>query len=94
MARQVIGILLQNFVAMGLATVCWAACGFSLAFGGSNPIIGNFEFAGFYHLHGLRALPGYDDNGPLPLAVACFQMMFAVIARTAHSALPSPCTFH
>jgi Amt family ammonium transporter len=82
-AKNVLGMLMQNFFCMGLVSVLWALVGFSLAFGKGNSVVGGLGFTG---LKGLgRAslhLPGYV--GPLaltvpPLAFAAYQMMFAVI---------------
>ena len=40
-ARHVLGMLMQNIFAMGIISVLWSAIGYSLAFGGSNSIIGD-----------------------------------------------------
>ena len=44
-AKHVLGMLMQNFFAMGLVSVLWAVVGFSLAFGDGGKYIGNFDFA-------------------------------------------------
>jgi ammonium transporter, Amt family len=82
-SKNVLGMLMQNFFAMGLISVLWALVGFSLAFGDGGEWIGNFDFAGMKDL-GLAdlSLPGYVDDFALsvpPLAFFAFQMMFAVI---------------
>jgi Amt family ammonium transporter len=81
--KHVLGMLMQNFFAMGLISVLWGAVGFSLAFGGDNGIIGNFEFAFLGKLgDAALVLPGYVDDFGLtipPLAFMAFQMMFAII---------------
>ena len=43
--KNVLGMLMQNFFAMGLIGVLWAVVGFSLAFGDGGGFIGNFDFA-------------------------------------------------
>ena len=43
--KNVLGMLMQNFFAMGLIGVLWAVVGFSLAFGDGGGYIGNFDFA-------------------------------------------------
>ena len=45
-AKNVLGMLMQNFFAMGLLGVLWVVVGFSLAFGdaGNAGFIGNFDF--------------------------------------------------
>lgn len=42
--KNVLGVMMQCFFLMGLMTVLWALYGYSLAFGGENPYIGNGEF--------------------------------------------------
>jgi len=70
-ARHVLGMLMQNIFAMGIISVLWSAIGYSLAFGGSNSIIGDTS-----HLF----LSGLTDDGAIPtMAFVAFQMMFAVI---------------
>jgi ammonium transporter, Amt family len=87
-SKHVLGMLMQNFFAMGLMSVLWALFGFSLAFGGKNGFIGNFDFVGLKGLSSAAAqIPGYvkvDEVVDLtlvvpPLAFVAFQMMFAVI---------------
>jgi Amt family ammonium transporter len=83
-SKNVLGMLMQNFFAMGLVSVLWAGVAFSLAFGSDHGgIIGGFGFAGLKDLTNLqRALPGYTGALALsvpPLAFAAYQMMFAVI---------------
>jgi Amt family ammonium transporter len=71
-SKNVLGMLMQNYFAMGLISVLWAIVGFTLAFGGTGPIIGNFEFAWLSNVTDLDgAIPG--------MAFVGFQMMFAVI---------------
>src|SRR5215207_11634094 len=43
--KNVLGMLMQNFFAMGLIGVLWAVVGFSLAFGDGGGFVGNFDFA-------------------------------------------------
>src|SRR3954466_12701019 len=47
-SKNVLGMLMQNFAAMGLLGVVWAAICFTLAFahGGHGGLIGNFDFVG------------------------------------------------
>ena len=42
--KNILGVLMQCIFLMGLMTVLWAIYGYSLAFGGDNPYIGNGEF--------------------------------------------------
>ena len=81
-SKNILGMLMQNFFAMGLISVLWAVVGFSLAFGGSGKYIGNFDFALMKDLATLDALPGYTGDFALAIPVLAFfayQMMFAVI---------------
>ena len=86
-SKNVLGMLMQNFFSMGLASVLWALVGFSLAFGDGGKWIGNFDFAGLKDVgDAALALPGYVKVGDVDLAltipaiVFCvYQMMFAVI---------------
>jgi Amt family ammonium transporter len=88
-AKNMLAMLMQNFFALGLVSVLWAVVGYSLAFGGTNKYIGNFDFFGmkdaakFYPPD-----PGYLTANQLkwfgaftipPLVFMAFQMMFAVI---------------
>ncbi|HPF71214.1 MAG TPA: ammonium transporter, partial [Candidatus Krumholzibacteria bacterium] len=74
--RNVLSIMIQSFVSMGITTILWYAVGYSLCFSGSGPIIGNLDMA---------FLRGVDPNavfGPsrIPLIVfISYQMMFAII---------------
>jgi Amt family ammonium transporter len=42
--KNVLGVMMQCIFLMGLMTVIWALWGYSLAFGGENPWIGNGEY--------------------------------------------------
>ena len=81
-SKNVLGMLMQNFVAIGVVSVLWVLVVYSLAFGKS----GFGGFAGNLHQFGLghmgEQVPGY--TGPLaqsipPLVFVAFQLMFAVI---------------
>jgi Amt family ammonium transporter len=87
-SKNVLGMLMQNFFAMGLVGVLWALVGFSLAFGDGGGWIGNFDFAGLKGLSDVATkLPGYvkvDDTVDLTLTIpalafCAYQMMFAII---------------
>ncbi len=43
--KNVLSVMMQCIFLMGLMTVIWALYGYSLAFGGGNPYIGNLDFA-------------------------------------------------
>ena len=82
-SKNVLGMLMQNFFAMGLISVLWAVVGFTLAFGGTGRWIGNFDFTLLKDLHLPETqLPGYSGGLALtipPLLFCAYQMMFAVI---------------
>ena len=79
-AKNMLGMLMQNFFAMGLMAILWVAIGFSLAFGnlGDGGVIGNLDFAWMRNIT--------SDTGPeafaltIPFVLFCaYQMTFAVI---------------
>ncbi|MGH3881129.1 MAG: ammonium transporter [Actinophytocola sp.] len=76
-AKHVLGMLMQNFTALALVAVLWVLVGFSLSFGGSNPYVGSFAHAGLENLD--RAALHLPDLQIPPMALAGFQMMFAVV---------------
>ncbi len=83
-AKNVLGMLMQNFFCMGLVSILWMLVVFSLAFGPDNGgLIGGFDFVGLSGLtHAGASLPGYSGALALsipPLAFVAYQMMFAVI---------------
>jgi Amt family ammonium transporter len=76
-SKNVVGTIMQSFIALGLVTVLWALVGYSLAFGPDKAgLIGGLDFAG---LSGVGAAPSaYAPTVPAS-AFMVFQMMFAVI---------------
>ncbi|MSO38490.1 MAG: ammonium transporter, partial [Acidimicrobiia bacterium] len=84
--KNVLGMLMQNFFSLGLITVLWVAVGYSLAFGGTNGFIGNFDFAWLQDVAGTNggkiagvAPPGLGALTIPPMVFMAYQMMFAVI---------------
>ena len=73
-AKNVLGMLMMNFYAMGVVAVLWLVVVYSLAFGGSGGgVIGDFDFAGLKDVRG-------ELFGTIPLMIfAGYQMTFAVI---------------
>jgi ammonium transporter, Amt family len=80
-SKNVLGMLMQNFFSMGLVSILWALFVFSLAFGGTNKFIGNFDFVGLKDLGGFTTVdpPGFEWLTVAPLVFVAFQMMFAII---------------
>ena len=84
--KNVLTIMLQSFVSMGVTTVLWVVCGYTMAFSGSyhsatNPdiggVIGNFDLAFFQNIDPTTPFPA-SPTIPLIVFVA-YQMMFAQI---------------
>lgn len=75
--KNVLSIMIQSFVSMGVTTILWYAVGFSLCFsGGEGGIIGNLDMA---FLNGVDPLTPFGD-GQIPMLVFfAYQMMFAII---------------
>ena len=76
--RNILGIMIQTFVSLGITTILWYAFGYSLCFsGGEGGVIGNFEQV---FLKGMTIDQMYDtSNGIPPLLFFAYQMMFAII---------------
>ncbi|GMU79562.1 MAG: ammonium transporter [Acidimicrobiia bacterium] len=77
-AKNVLGMLMQNFFALGIVTVLWAVVAYSLAFGGTGDLIGNFDFA-FFKDVATVAPPGLSGLPVPPLLFSGYQLMFAII---------------
>ncbi|HMM30842.1 MAG TPA: ammonium transporter [Clostridia bacterium] len=76
--QHVLTIMMQNFISMGVVTVIWFVCGFSLAFGSDvHGIIGNLQYA-FLNGVGMQPSNLYGQTIPF-LAFFAFQLMFAII---------------
>ena len=79
--KNILSVFMQCLFLMGLMSVVWAVYGYSLAFGGTNPYIGNFDHVllkgvladapGMWPIH-----PGY---GIPKLLFMVFQGMFFII---------------
>jgi ammonium transporter, Amt family len=76
--RNILGIMMQTFVSLGLTTILWIAVGYSLCFsGGEGGIIGNLDLA---FLSNVPYDAMYSGNGKFPLyTFIAYQMMFAII---------------
>ncbi|WP_266366018.1 ammonium transporter [Tellurirhabdus rosea] len=78
-SKNVISTMLQSFIAMGVISILWVVCGFSLAFGESiGGFIGNP--ATFFMFNGVLDGKPWSLAATIPLVVfAFFQLKFAVI---------------
>lgn len=76
--KNMLTILMQSFIAMGVVALIWFMCGFSLVFGADvNGVIGNLQYA---FLGGVGMEPNAAYAGTIPFAAFfLFQLMFAVI---------------
>jgi Amt family ammonium transporter len=79
-AKNVLGMLMQNFVVIAIVSITWVVVSFSLAFGQGNGFVGDLHNFGLQHIN--ETLPGYVDNFAQvipPMVFVVFQLMFAVI---------------
>src|SRR5277367_5601476 len=75
--KNVLGTMMQSFILMCVVTVIWAVVGYSLAFGGSGPFIGDLHFA---FLNNVGATPNPDYAATIPQQTfMIYQLMFAII---------------
>ena len=76
-AKNMLAMLMMNFVGMGVITIVWIAVGASLAFSGTGKFIGDFNLAGLMDVGlGNEIFSAY----PIPDTVfLMFQLMFAII---------------
>jgi ammonium transporter, Amt family len=76
-AKNVVGTIMQSFIALALVTVLWVLIGYSLAFGPDKAgLIGGLDFVG---LRDVGALPSpYAPTVPAT-AFMVYQLMFAII---------------
>ena len=75
--KNILGTMMQSFAMMGLVTILWAICGYSLAFGHGNFFIGGFEHL---FLHGVGLTPNADYAATIPeQTYMVYQLMFAII---------------
>ncbi len=77
-SRDVLGIMMQVIISVGIVTIIWVLFGFGLAFGGDVAgVIGNVSFEG---LSTIGRLPGPISAPSVPLlAYFSFEVMFAII---------------
>ncbi len=77
--KNVLTIMMQSFVSMGITTVLWFTVGYSLCFSGDvGGIIGNLDHA-FLRGISLDQMFGDGSSGIPLLVFIAYQMMFAII---------------
>lgn len=76
--RNVVGIIFQSFVSLGITTIMWYTVGYSLCFsGGAGGVIGDLHKA---FLNGVGPLTPFPGNPKIPEFVfIAYQLMFAII---------------
>ncbi|NOZ35714.1 MAG: ammonium transporter [Chlorobi bacterium] len=80
--RNILGIMMQTFVSLGITTILWIGFGYSLCFsGGEGAIFGNFDWAFLNGIPFDQAYSGANGKYPTYIFIA-YQMMFAVITPT------------
>ncbi|MEE2787760.1 MAG: ammonium transporter [Myxococcota bacterium] len=73
--KNVLNTMMMSLFTMGLVSILWVVCGYSLAFGEGNAFIGSFEHVG---LAGIGL--GVHEGTQIPaLLFVAFQMTFAAI---------------
>jgi Amt family ammonium transporter len=80
--KNVLGMLMQNLMAMGVIAVLWAAVAFSLAFGdaGNAGWIGNLDFAWMHDIGVAKGTGALMSTLTIPAVLFCaYQMTFAII---------------
>lgn len=76
-SKNVLGTIMHSFVLLGVASVVWAVCGYSLSFGSDiGGIIGGFDYL---FLNNVGPEPGGPTDNLPHLLFMIFQCMFAVI---------------
>jgi ammonium transporter, Amt family len=80
-SKNVLGMLMQNYVTIGIVSVIWVLFVYSIAFGkdaGVHGLFGNLHQFGLAHMH--ENVAGYGTVQTIPpLVFVAFQLMFAVI---------------
>jgi Amt family ammonium transporter len=75
--KNILGTMMQSFAMMGIVTILWAICGYSLAFGHGNLFIGGFEHL---FLRGVSLTPNPVYAATIPeQTYMIYQLMFAII---------------
>ena len=80
--KNVVSVLMQCIFLMGMMSVIWALWGYSLAFGGDGPYLGNGEFLFLNNVSPtwVDGEPSYPMEGAIPrLTHMVFQGMFFII---------------
>ncbi len=74
--KNILGIMMQSFVSLGITTILWFAIGYSLCFSGTGAIIGNLDKAFFM---GINSSTPFAEGRIPEFVFIAYQMMFAII---------------
>jgi Amt family ammonium transporter len=76
--KNVVSNMMNSVSIIGVCIVMWCVLGYTMAFGGEGPVIGNFEH---FLMNGVTMSETFGgEDGTIPVLVfAVFQMMFALI---------------
>ena len=75
--KNVLAMLAQNYVTMGIVSVLWITGVYSLAFSGKGKWIGDLHQFGLNHIW--QQATGFESLTIPPLVFCAFQLMFAII---------------
>src|SRR4029077_17983562 len=76
-SKNVLGMLMQNFIMVGIITIQWIVIGYSIAFASGTPFLGGLQWL---CLNGVGAAPNADYRTPIPPKTFMFyQLMFGII---------------
>src|SRR5262245_28345365 len=76
-SKNVLGMLMQNFIMVGIITIQWVVIGYTLAFATGTSFLGGFQWIG---LNGVGLTPNPDYAATIPHQTYMFyQLMFAII---------------
>jgi Amt family ammonium transporter len=86
-AKSVLNMLMMNFICIAVVTVAWVLYGWSVSFGNANDASGSSVWGTFtqWGMHSITTGVSsghasiYGATGVPLFAVACFQLMFAII---------------
>nr|WP_319789624.1 MULTISPECIES: ammonium transporter [Streptomyces] len=68
--KSALNMLMMSFISLGIVSILWVLYGYSIAFSGTSPIVGDLDFIG------LRDIS--VDQGEV-VAFIAFQLMFAIL---------------
>jgi Amt family ammonium transporter len=77
-AKHVLAMLMQNFTAIAIVSVTWVIVGFTWAFSGESPWLGDLHFFGLQHANDVVPALGSAQTTPT-MAFVAFQLTFAII---------------